>query len=72
MSKLTHHIECSKFNTWIVRDLNKQLVYIGLSRNDAIKWAFSQNKDARKEEEERNKRVQEGYMESLRNNNKKG
>jgi hypothetical protein len=72
MSKLTHHIECSKFNTWIVRNLNKELVYIGLSRNDAIKWAFSQNKDARKEEEERNKRVQEGYMESLRNNNKKG
>ena len=71
MSKLTHHIECSKFNTWIVRDLNKQLVYIGLSRNDAVKWAFNQNKDARKEEE-RNKRVQEGYMESLRNNNKKG
>ena len=72
MSKLTHHIECSKFNTWIVRNLNKELVYIGLSRNDAVKWAFSQNKDARKEEEERNKRVQEGYMESLRNNNKKG
>ena len=72
MSKLTHHIECSKFNTWIVRNLNKKLVYIGLSRNDAIKWAFSQNRDARKEEEERNKRVQEGYMESLRNNNKKG
>ena len=72
MSKLTHHIECSKFNTWIVRNLNKELVYIGLSRNDAIKWTFSQNKDARKEEEERNKRVQEGYMESLRNNNKKG
>ena len=72
MSKLTHHIECSKFNTWIVRNLDKELVYIGLSRNDAIKWAFSQNRDARKEEEERNKRVQEGYMESLRNNNKKG
>ena len=71
MSKLTHHIECSKFNTWIVRNLNKELVYIGLSRNDAIKWAFSQNKDARKEEEKRNKRAQEGYMESLRNNNKK-
>jgi len=49
MSKLTHHIECSKFNTWIVRDLNKQLVYIGLSRNDAIKWAFSQNKENRKQ-----------------------
>tara|TARA_R110002020_G_C15670476_1_gene717786 strand:- start:35 stop:202 length:168 start_codon:yes stop_codon:yes gene_type:complete len=49
MSKLTHHIECSKFNTWIVRDLNKQLVYIGLSRNEAIKWAFSQNKENRKQ-----------------------
>ena len=49
MSKLTHHIECSKFNTWIVRDLNKQLVYIGLTRNDAIKWAFNQNKENRKE-----------------------
>ena len=48
MSKLTHHIECSKFNTWIVRDLNKQLVYIGTSRNEAIKWAFSQNKENRK------------------------
>ena len=48
MSKLTHHIECSKFNTWIVRDLNKKLVYIGLTRNDAIKWAFSQNKENRK------------------------
>ena len=50
MSKLTHHIECSKFNTWIVRDLNKQLVYIGLSRTDAIKWAFNQNKENRKGE----------------------
>ena len=49
MSKLTHHIECSKFNTWIVRDLNKQLVYIGTTRNEAIKWAFSQNKDNRKD-----------------------
>ena len=49
MSKLTHHIECSKFNTWIVRDLNKKLVYIGLTRNDAIKWAFNQNKENRKE-----------------------
>ena len=48
MSKLTHHIECSKFNTWIVRDLNKQLVYIGLSRTDAIKWAFNQNKENRR------------------------
>ena len=48
MSKLTHLIECSKFNTWIVRDLNKQLVYIGLSRTDAIKWAFNQNKETRK------------------------
>ena len=48
MSKLTHYIERSKFNTWIVRDLNKQLVYIGLSRNDAIKWAFSQNKENRR------------------------
>ena len=48
MSKLTHHIECSKFNTWIVRDLNKQLVYIGLSRSDAIKWAFNQNKENRR------------------------
>jgi hypothetical protein len=48
MSKLTHHIECSKFNTWIVRDLNKQLVYIGISRSDAIKWAFNQNKENRK------------------------
>tara|TARA_R100000306_G_C4346301_1_gene127819 strand:+ start:493 stop:693 length:201 start_codon:yes stop_codon:yes gene_type:complete len=48
MSKLTHHIECSKFNSWIVRNLNKQLVYIGLSRSDAIKWAFSQNKENRK------------------------
>ena len=48
MSKLTHYIECSKFNTWIVKDLNKQLVYIGTSRNNAIKWAFSQNKENRK------------------------
>ena len=48
MSKLTHYIECSKFNTWIVRDLNKQLVYIGTSRSNAIKWAFSQNKENRK------------------------
>jgi len=48
MSKLTHYIEHSKFNTWIVRDLNKQLVYIGTSRNNAIKWAFSQNKENRK------------------------
>ena len=49
MSKLTHHIEHSKFNTWIVRDLNKKLVYIGLTRNDAIKWSFNQNKENRKE-----------------------
>ena len=49
MSKLTHHIEYSKFNTWIVRDLNKKLVYIGLTRNDAIKWSFNQNKENRKE-----------------------
>jgi hypothetical protein len=48
MSKLTHHIERSKFNTWIVRDLNKHLVYIGLSRTDAIKWAFNQNKENRR------------------------
>jgi|TARA_R110002020_G_scaffold686_1_gene3399 hypothetical protein len=48
MSKLTHYIECNKFNTWIVKDLNKQLVYIGTSRNNAIKWAFSQNKENRK------------------------
>ena len=51
MSKLTHHIECSKFNTWIVRDLNKQLVYIGTTRNEAIKWAFSQNKEDRKDKQ---------------------
>tara|TARA_B110000967_G_C18307392_1_gene281293 strand:- start:130 stop:291 length:162 start_codon:yes stop_codon:yes gene_type:complete len=48
MSQLSHHIECSKFNTWIVRDLNKKLVYIGTTRSEAIKWAFSQNKANRK------------------------
>jgi len=32
---------------------------------------FNENKDARKEEEEQNKRAQEGYMQFLRDNNRK-
>ena len=48
MSKLTYYIESTIFNTWIVRNPDKTLAYIGLNRTDAIKWAFAQNKEDRR------------------------
>ena len=48
----------------------KSKVSISLNKKEGLKKLIElENKE---EEEERNKRVQEGYMESLRNNNKKG